>query len=90
MIINSYYPIVRTPNTQNWSMPEVEKFMDDDSLVCGAGSFYPFETSTDFILWRRACSTGAITFDDNDLPAEEFIKCAQAQEVISKEYHQQD
>lgn len=89
-IVNSWYPIIRTPNIQHWTKFESDAFMDDPTIVCGVGFFYPFEVTPDYILWRQTCSSGMLPTDVNGKLDESFVKCIQAQEVISREYHLRD
>lgn len=90
LIINKWYPIIRTPNSQRWSTDQAQKFMNDDTLICGVGSFYPFEATAEYVLWRSSCSSGALFLDDKGIPDESITQCIQAQEVISKAFQLQD
>lgn len=85
-LVNSVYPIVRTKNLEHWTTQQASTFVNDPTVVCGAGSFFPFDVQLDYILWRQACSTGALPTDINGNLSQQFVACLQAQEAISQNY----
>lgn len=89
-LVNGTYPILRTPNLEHWTKTQADFFMSDPTVVCGAGFFYPFEVTPDYILWRQACSSGLLSTDTKGSLAPDFVQCLQAQEAISTEYKLQD
>jgi hypothetical protein len=83
--VNGSFVVLRTPNDLKWSSLEVARaYQNDDTLVCGVGFPYPFEVTTDYVLWRTTCGSGMLPADENNKLDAEFVQCLQMEEAIEQ------
>lgn len=84
-IVNGSVPILRTPNLKGWNTDQAMNFMNDETVICGVGFFYPFEVRPDYILWHRACSSGMIPTNPDGTMYDDVKQCFQMEELIGEQ-----
>ncbi|MDP2812145.1 MAG: hypothetical protein Q8O32_00440 [bacterium] len=74
--------VMITPNYNRWSNKKFLSFNTvDPDAFCGAGGTYPLHAYKNQLLWKQACSTGAMP--EPDAPGyQEFMKCIETEEAI--------
>jgi hypothetical protein len=85
--VNGSFTVLRSPNLLHWaSLKAASDYQNDETLVCGVAFPYPFEVTSDYVLWRKTCSTGVLATDSQGHLDREFKECIQMEEAIDLKY----